>query len=60
MVYLAERASRQARLGARALREVFGTVMRDIEYDPWSSGLLQPTTDGGFELLVDLDRAKKT
>ncbi len=58
MTYIAEQASLQPRLGARALREVFGRIMRDLEFDPFTSGLVQPTADGRTELVVDLETAK--
>jgi ATP-dependent Clp protease ATP-binding subunit ClpX len=44
---IAAEASRQPRLGARALKEVFRRVIRDYEYDPGKAA----TGDGGALLL---------
>jgi len=38
---IADMAARKNRLGARALREVFGSVIRRLEFDPLASGLVQ-------------------
>jgi ATP-dependent Clp protease ATP-binding subunit ClpX len=38
---IAEIASRKNRLGARALREVFGTIIKSLEFDPLASELLR-------------------
>jgi ATP-dependent protease Clp ATPase subunit len=37
---IADRAAKKNRLGARALREVFGKVVKSIEFDPLASGLV--------------------
>jgi ATP-dependent protease Clp ATPase subunit len=49
---IAIEASRQPRLGARALREVFRRVIRDYEFDPSLS-----VADGA--LLIDLTEVEK-
>ncbi len=46
---IATEASRQPRLGARALKEVFRRVIRDYEYDP-----KQAVTGDGKTLLLDV------
>ena len=38
---IADIAAGKNRLGARALREVFGTIIKRLEFDPAASGLLQ-------------------
>jgi ATP-dependent Clp protease ATP-binding subunit ClpX len=38
---IADKAVVKNRLGARALREVFSTIMRRLEFDPRSTGLVQ-------------------
>jgi ATP-dependent Clp protease ATP-binding subunit ClpX len=38
---IAEMAARKYRLGARALREVFGTIIKSLEYDPLASDLVR-------------------
>ncbi len=50
---IAQRAHRQPRLGARALKEVFRRVIRDYEFDPASA----PTGTGGA-LLIDAPEVK--
>jgi len=46
---IADMASRKNRLGARALREVFSTIMRRLEFDPQATGLVQE--HGGRKVL---------
>ncbi|UCE75661.1 MAG: AAA family ATPase [Gammaproteobacteria bacterium] len=38
---IADKAARKNRLGARALREVFGTIVKGLEFDPLASGLVR-------------------
>ncbi len=38
---IADIASRKNRLGARALREVFGTIIKRLEFDPLASGMVR-------------------
>ena len=45
---------RPRRLGARALREVFGTIIKRLEFDPAASGLLQER-DGQQVLQITMD-----
>jgi ATP-dependent Clp protease ATP-binding subunit ClpX len=49
---IADKAARKNRLGARALREVFGTIVKRIEFDPVASGLVRER-DGGRVLEID-------
>lgn len=52
--YVADRAAEQNRLGARALREVFGRVVKRYEYDPRATG--EVGRDGEAETLeLDVD-----
>jgi ATP-dependent Clp protease ATP-binding subunit ClpX len=46
---IAEIASRKNRLGARALREVFGIIMKSLEFDPLASELIRE--QGGQRVL---------
>jgi len=39
--HIADIASSRNRLGARALREVFGSIIKRLEFDPAASGLVQ-------------------
>lgn len=38
---IADLAARKNRLGARALREVFGTIVKRLEFDPHATGLVR-------------------
>jgi ATP-dependent protease Clp ATPase subunit len=38
---IADLAARKNRLGARALREVFGTIVKHLEFDPLATGLVR-------------------
>ena len=38
---IADLAARKNRLGARALREVFGTILKRLEFDPHATGLVR-------------------
>ncbi len=49
--YVADRAAEQNRLGARALREVFGRVVKRYEFDPRATGDVQES-DGRAVLEV--------
>jgi len=43
---IADIASRKNRLGARALREVFGTIVKTLEFDPLATGLVREQEGG--------------
>jgi len=46
---IADKASRTNRLGARALNDVFGNVVKRLEFDPMASGLVRE--EGGQQVL---------
>jgi ATP-dependent Clp protease ATP-binding subunit ClpX len=50
---IAEIASRKNRLGARALREVFGTLIRRLEFDPLASGLVR---EQGGQRVIEINK----
>jgi len=59
-VLIAEQAERSARIGARALRGVFGRLVAPLEFDPWGCGLLQPLEDGRLRLRLTADMVQKS
>jgi ATP-dependent Clp protease ATP-binding subunit ClpX len=50
---IADQAARKNRLGARALREVFGNIVKRLEFDPFASGLVREQ-DG--QRLLEINR----
>jgi ATP-dependent Clp protease ATP-binding subunit ClpX len=52
---IAEEASRSSRIGARALKSVYGRIIKPFEFDPFSRDEVKPLNgDGGpFRLLID-------
>lgn len=54
MDVIVDKAYENARIGARALREVFSKVITALEFDPFGSGLLQKK-DEGWRLVVRRD-----
>ena len=42
---IAEKAAKENRLGARALREVFGNIVKRLEFDPMATGLVHKQGD---------------
>jgi ATP-dependent Clp protease ATP-binding subunit ClpX len=46
---IAEKAAKENRLGARALREVFGNIVKRLEFDPMATGLVRE--QGGQQVL---------
>ena len=54
---IVDHAAENTRLGARALWEVFGRVVVDLEFDPLGSPGLRETDAGGKALTVDADLA---
>ncbi|MFH1539381.1 MAG: AAA family ATPase [bacterium] len=56
---IAHEAANHPRVGARALKEVYGKVIKLFEYDPYSAPGIQEF-DGKYELLIDEDIVKKT
>lgn len=51
---IADFAARKNRLGARALRDVFGTIIKHIEFDPLATGLVREV-DGQQVLEITRD-----
>jgi ATP-dependent Clp protease ATP-binding subunit ClpX len=51
---VADRAARENRLGARALNDVFGTIVKRLEFDPLASGLVREQ-DGQQVLEINRD-----
>lgn len=51
-------ASRQTRIGARALKDVYGRVIKDFEYDPFNAPKVSHKGDR-YELCIDEDLVAK-
>ena len=57
MRIIADRASMNNRIGARALKETFYRIIRNYEFDPFSSGLVKKTPQGNvLEITEDVVR----
>jgi ATP-dependent Clp protease ATP-binding subunit ClpX len=54
LFFIADKATENSRLGARALKEVFGRIVKMFEYDPWSSGKVTQGPNGDT-LVIDID-----
>jgi ATP-dependent Clp protease ATP-binding subunit ClpX len=54
---LAERAAREPRSGARALRDLFAEVINPFEFDP-ESGKLEALPDGSRRLVIDAETVR--
>ena len=52
-VLIAEKAAKENRLGARALREVFGNIVKRLEFDPMATGLVR---EEGSEQVLEITR----
>ncbi len=57
LFFIADKATENSRLGARALKEVFAKIIKEFEYDPYASGLVKQTLEGD-KLTIDLDVCK--
>ncbi len=57
LYFIADKATENQRLGARALKEVFARIIKEFEYDPYDSGLVTSTA-GVDKLTIDLDVCK--
>ncbi len=55
---IAEQAHRENRLGARALRPIFGEMINPLEFDPWQNEALEPKPEGGHRLCLTADMAR--
>jgi ATP-dependent Clp protease ATP-binding subunit ClpX len=53
--FIADKASENSRIGARALKEVFSRIIKGFEYDPFTSGHVNDKK----ELLITLEIARK-
>ena len=51
--YIADKATENPRLGARALKEVFARVIKGFEYDPYNSGKVT-SGPAGDKLVIDM------
>ena len=58
LFYIADKATENPRLGARALKEVFGKIMQEYEFDPMGSGDVKETAEGKV-LTIDLPTVKR-
>lgn len=51
---IAQQASKNIRIGARALKEIYNKVIKKYEYDPFSSGQIKQTEKGNELLITEL------
>ena len=56
--FIADKATENPRIGARALKEVFARIIKEYEFDPYASGRVSKEPDG-HRLMVDLDMCQK-
>ncbi|MFT7625606.1 MAG: ATP-dependent Clp protease ATP-binding subunit ClpX [Myxococcota bacterium] len=56
--FIADKATENPRLGARALKEVFARIIKEFEYDPWATGSVVTGPDGE-KLTIDLSVCQK-
>lgn len=49
---VAHRASLQARVGARALKDVYGRIIKKFEFDPFETGKVSKLGENQFELTI--------
>lgn len=57
--FIAEQAERQSRTGARALRTIFGKIINPLEFDPFSSDLLQGNEGERRRLVLSADVVRR-
>lgn len=55
---IAKESSKYTRIGARALKDVYGRVIKEYEYDPFSRKGLKKK-NGNFELVIDEEIVQK-
>ena len=56
---IAEKAEKNTRTGARALRAVFGRIVNPLEFDPWRHEGLEDRAEGGHRLVVTADMVRR-
>lgn len=56
---IAEKAEKNTRTGARALRAVFGRIVNPLEFDPWRHEGLEARPEGGHRLVVTADMVRR-
>jgi len=55
---IAEEAAKARRIGARALKEVYGRVIKPFEFDPYGHEQVRPNGDG-YTLIVDEETVRE-
>jgi len=50
---IAEEAAKSSRIGARALKSVYGRIIKPFEYDPFSREEVQKNGGASFKLVID-------
>ncbi len=55
---IANEAKNYPRIGARALKEIFGKIIKKYEYDPFSQNEVRKV-NGGYELTIDKEIVRK-
>ena len=56
---IAEKASKDVRTGARALKPIFGEIVNPLEFDPTFGDRLEPADDGWSRLTIDDQMVRK-
>ncbi|MDH3743814.1 MAG: AAA family ATPase [Acidobacteriota bacterium] len=56
---IAERAAKESRAGARALRDLFTEIINPYEFDPWGQGTLEDAGDGKQRLTIGAETVRK-
>jgi len=51
---IADEAVKSRRIGARALKEVYGRIIKPLEYDPYGHEAVKKIGDG-YQLILDED-----
>jgi ATP-dependent Clp protease ATP-binding subunit ClpX len=50
---IAEEAAKSSRIGARALKSIYGRIIKPFEFDPFSREEVAKNGDGGHHLVID-------
>jgi ATP-dependent Clp protease ATP-binding subunit ClpX len=56
---IAEKAEKNSRTGARALRAVFGKIINPLEFDPYRSEDLETLPEGGHRLVITAELVRR-